>query len=374
VNARRWIALVMLLGAIGASVAACGGGDEEAAPAEPAPAEPAEPAEPAPPADDIETFLRTPLECDVETAPDELLAYTVPKANEPYDITLMEVSLNGYYYQAIAYGAQKAAEEAGVTVNVTAAEGYTTPEQQLQQAENVLQRGTDGIVFAPVDFQGSVPTVQMFKDAGVPVVNISTEISSDLPDSVIMQDDYLMGVAAADEIAKLFPDGAPGILMAGPANATWSRKRANGFLDRVAEAYPNIEVVAAPTTLVDPAEGQREFENVLQANPDIKWVASVYVFILLPEAIPTDLGAKYVTMGYEPVSIAGLDNGSVSSVLPITPVWMGYMGVGYAVSILNGEEVPKLNCIPFPAITPDTQETPFAQAELYPEDFTAETG
>jgi ribose transport system substrate-binding protein len=320
--------------------------------------------------------LNKPLNCGVKTTPAQLLNYKVPKANEPYDITLMEVTLNGYYYQAIAYGAAKAAKEAGVKLRLTAAKGYTTPALQLQQAENVIQRGTDAAVFAPVDIRGSVATVEKFRAANVPVVNISTEVDTNRTNSVIMQDDYLMGVAAAQEIHRLLPDGGTGILMAGPANATWSRKRANGFSNTVKRNKSwNIKIAAAPTQLVDPAEGLKDFVNAAQADPDIAWIANVYYYILPVDSLPARFKqAKHVTMGFEPGSIDGLNNGNITSILPITPVWMGYVGVGYAVSILNGQTVPKLNCIPFPAITRTNQNGKFAKAELFPPGFKASAG
>src|SRR5262245_55547010 len=100
-------------------------------------------------ADPYEQYLQKPLACTKKLSPSQLLAYKVPKAKKKYDITLMEVSLNGYYYQGIAYGAAKAAKDAGVKLHVTAASGYTTPAVQLQQAQNIVQRGTDAVVFAP---------------------------------------------------------------------------------------------------------------------------------------------------------------------------------------------------------------------------------
>jgi ribose transport system substrate-binding protein len=324
-----------------------------------------------------EQYLHKPLNCNAKLTPNQLLAYKVPKAKKPYRITLMEVSLNGYYYQALAYGATKAAKEAGVKLNVTAAKGYTTPAIQLQQAEDVIQRGVDAVVFAPVDFQGSAPIVKLFKKKGIPVVNESTEVNAaaDL-NAIIQQDDYLMGVKAAERIHALLPKGGKGIFMAGPANATWSRKRTNGFVDTV-KKHPDwkIDVVGAPTQLVDPAEGLKDFLNAVQADPDIQWIANVYYYILPVDSLPPQYQKiKHVTMGFEPGSIDGLKKGFITEVLPITPIWMGYMGTGYATQILNGGKPPKVTCVPFPIQTKATINSKFAKGELFPPSFKATTG
>jgi ABC-type sugar transport system substrate-binding protein len=324
-----------------------------------------------------EQYLHKPLNCNLKLTPQTLLAYHVPKAKKHYTITLMEVSLNGYYYQALAYGATKAAKEAGVKLHVTAAKGYTTPAIQLQQAQNVIQAGTDAVVFAPVDFQGSVPIVKLFKKKGIPVINESTEVNdaADL-NAIIQQDDYLMGVKTAEEIHKLLPKGGEGIFMAGPANATWSRKRTNGFQDTI-KKNPSwkIKLDAAPTSLVDPAEGLQKFLNTSQAHPNIKWIGNVYYYILPVDSLPSQYQKiPHVTMGFEPGSIDGLKKGEITEILPITPAWMGYMGLGYAVNLLNGGSNPKITCVPFPPINKTNLSSAFAKAELFPPSFKATTG
>lgn len=316
----------------------------------------------------VDDALRQTLACDDSPTPDSLVDYAPPKANEPYEITLMEVSLAGYYYQAIKAGAEEAAGEAGVKLTTLAAEGYASPELQLQQVENAIQGGTDAIILAPSDIQGSVPVVEKATEAGIPVINISTEVAS--PDVYqVMQDDYILGQLGADQVAAAVgEDGGRGIIIAGPANATWSRKRTVGFMDRIAEKYPNIEVVAAPTQLVDPAAGLQSFENAIQSDPEIDWIYSVHYFILQPKSIPEKYRGSipYVSNGYEPDSITALEDGSLHSVYGIEPMSMGKVGVGEAVALLNGDTVPKVTCIPAPVFTQAEIGSPVADAELIP--------
>ena len=326
------------------------------------------------PALDINAYIHKPLKCTKNTTASQMLAYKVPKAKKHYDITLMEVSLAAYYYQGIAYGAEKAAKEAGVTLHITAGQGYTTPTLQLQQAENVLQRGTDAIVLAPVDIQGSVPVVQAAKKKKVPVVNISTEVVDPYVYTV-MQDDYLMGKAGADEIHRLLPNGGEGIIMGGPANATWSRKRVAGFQDQVKAKYPNLKIVDAPTQLVDPAEGLKDFQNSIQAHPNIKWIYSVFYYVLLPDSLPAQYRKlPFSTTSYEPSSIKSLQKGTLKSTLPVLPIWMGYYGVGTAIQKLNGQEPTRTNCLPFPPLTKASIGSKLANAELFPASYKAKTG
>src|SRR5699024_9935953 len=117
--------------------------------------------------------------------------------DKQYEITMMQVSASGYYFQAIGAAAKEAAKEAGVTLTELAAGGYASPEKQLALVEDALQSGTDALLLAPSDPDGSVAVVEAAKAKDVPVVNFSTEVNSD--DVVkVVQDDYRFGQRGAD--------------------------------------------------------------------------------------------------------------------------------------------------------------------------------
>lgn len=405
-------ATVGVLAALSLVAAACGGDDDggaapapapapEPAPApapEPAPAPAPEPApspepapEPPPPPEPApeperepvvlnEAYFSTPLDCDVNSTTDDLVNYTPPAADGDYEIDFMQVSLAAEYYQAMAYGAEQAAADVtaagggAVTVRHTAGVGYTGPADQLADAENILLRGPDAIILAPVDTAGSVAIVDAADAAGVPVVNVSTEV----PDSrvyMIMQDDYLFGKAGADAIAALVPDGGRGVVMAGPANATWSKKRHVGFVDRVEEAYPNLEIIEAPNQLVDPEEGLADFMNVVAGNPEIDWIYAAHFALLLPITIPEEYAdVPYVASDFTNFSQPWIHDGSADALFLVSPYWMGYVGLGTAVAVLNGQDVPRINCVPFPVVDQSNVDEDWVQIELIPEGWQAEVG
>ncbi len=172
--------------------------------------------------------------------------------------------------EAEVSGAKLAAEKAGVDVSVVAAQGFSTAPEQITQAENALTRGTDAIVLNPVDVNASAPIIDMAKRKGVPTIVVGTLVDTEDAAQVV-QDDYMQGQAAADALAARLPDGGKGIVMAGPANATWSVGRTQGFLDRVGEKYPAITVTAVANSNVDPGEGLSKFTNAASSNPTVDW-------------------------------------------------------------------------------------------------------
>jgi ribose transport system substrate-binding protein len=318
----------------------------------------------------LDKKLHTTLPCTSSPAPAKATAYTVPKAKKKYTIAMMEPTLAGHYYQASAGGAKLAAKQAGVKLDlVSAGTGYASPEQQIAQADQELSKKVDAVVVIPTDIQGGVALIQKFVDKGIPVINVGTEAATDKA-YMIMQDDYLMGKLSADELVKkLGKNAGPGIIIGGPANATWSRKRVAGFEDQVKAKYPGVKVAAAPTQNVDPALGLSSFQNAVAKNPNIKWVYTVFNLLLSPKSMPSQYKhIGFITNGLDGASAPDLKAGRVSEVIGITPTPMGYQGVGEAVAVLNGDQnVPALTCIPI--TTYSAQQVPSAQAsrlELIP--------
>lgn len=309
--------------------------------------------------------------CDASPAEAQVLAFKAPKAKKPYHITLMEVSLAGYYYQANVYGAEQAANDAGVKLTVAAGQGYANPALQVSQVDSVLARRTDAIALFPADVNGSIPVVEKAKARHIPVVVLSTRLASNDVAATVIQDDYSLGKIGADQVAQAAPNGGPGILIAGPANATWSLARTRGFQDEL-KKYPKLKVVASPTQPVDPAQGLADFTAATQTHPDIKWVYSVYFYQLLPDSLPARYkGIPFITTGYEPTAIKSLQDGSLTTTASVQNVAIGYEAIARAVSVLNGESVPRTTCLPAPTIRKADIGSPPANADLYPSGFRA---
>ncbi len=220
-----------------------------------------------------------------------------------------------------------------------------------------------------------MPVVQKAKAKGVPVVVMSTQVASTDTAASVIQDDYTLGKIGADQLAQAVPQGGEGIVMAGPANATWSLRRVAGFSDQLKAKYPTLKIAVAPTQPVDPAQGLKDFTNAAQASPGIKWVYSVYYYQLLPESIPAQFkGIPFITTGYEPTAAKSLANGSLTETTSVQNVKLGYLAVARTVSVLNGEKPPVTTCLPAPRLGKADIGSPTADADLYPDGFTVSAG
>jgi ribose transport system substrate-binding protein len=319
-------------------------------------------------AEETTPFDASKQKCDATLTVEDLGKIHPPKAKKHFKIALVQVTLSGYFSQAWIYGAEKAANEAGVDFTVGAGQGFSTSAQQVTQTENAIARGADAVVLDPADVNGTIGAVDLAVAKNIPFISAGTLVNS--PKAIqIAQEDYVDGQTVANHLLKALPNGGDGIVIGGPANESWARQRVAGLVDGL-KKDPKF-VVAAITNEISPAEGVAKFNNAVQAHPKVDWIYSVYNLFLLPSAIPEKYRSSYyVAGGFEPATVEGLKNGTVKAVAPNFGLMSGFVGVTYAVRALNGEALPKMTCMPNTIVSPDGVDDPhIVDSNLYPKSW-----
>lgn len=312
---------------------------------------------------------RTPMACDATLTVADLAGVKLAKPAKPYTIQFSVPSFANPYIQALLYGAQKAATESGVTLKVTAGGGFMDPASQITQLENALTHKPDAVLINPADPDGLAPAIDDAVDAGVPVIDVGT-LSNSEKSYKLVQDDYTQGAIAAQTLIAKLPDGGKGIIMGGPANASWARRRVAGFMDAIAKS-PKFTVAATVSTDIDPQAGLTKFLNAAQANPGFTWIYGTGSFLLAPQSIPEEFkNVTYVAGGLTNVSEDALQTGKISAVLPDFPIATGYFGVKLALDVLAKKDVVKRTCAPVAAMTKaDLGDKVWADGSILPADF-----
>ena len=179
-----------------------------------------------------------------------------------------------------------------------------------------------------------------------------------------------MGKMGAEAMLKYLPEGGKGIIIAGPANASWSRRRVAGFTS-VANEHPELEILATSSTDIDPQAALTKFMNVAQANPDFDWIYGTGSFLLAPQSVPAEYSdALYVGGGLDNVTIEALKGDMMKAVLPDFPIGVGYAGVRITLDMLEGKDVPQRNCAPVAAVTLEDLSNPmWMDGSVLPDDF-----
>ena len=96
--------------------------------------------------------------------------------------------------------ARKAAAEFNVNIIWTGPDAETNHSQQANMVDDMANKGVNGIVLAPTNFDALVRPVESAVAKGIPVVLIDSTLNSDKPISVIATDNYAAGRQAAEAL------------------------------------------------------------------------------------------------------------------------------------------------------------------------------
>ncbi|WP_113075299.1 ABC transporter substrate-binding protein [Petrotoga sp. 9PW.55.5.1] len=275
-----------------------------------------------------------------------------PKAIESSDMTIFFIvkASENEFWQIVLDGAQKAAKHFGVEFIHQEATSESEVSRQVSILETAIITKPSAIVLAPTVADALVPGIERAMESGIPVIIIDSMANTDNYVSYLGSDNYVIGQKSADELAKAL-EKKNGSASGKVAAITYMsgvgslEARMSGFLDRVKEAYPDIEVVAVRDAMGQVGNTINITIDLLTAHPDLDGLYAnnqmtgddlVRALDMLGRK---DLAAVAVDSSAQ--EIWGLENDYLDAVLVQQPWVMGYAGVAYAVMARNGVPLAK---------------------------------
>ncbi|MCF8068995.1 MAG: substrate-binding domain-containing protein [Desulfobacterales bacterium] len=178
-------------------------------------------------------------------------------------------SLSSPYFVNQVYGYLTEAEAAGVGVTVLAANGYEDLQGQISQIENLVQKGVDALIVAPISAEGLAAITEEVVDNGTPVYFIGEAAITDKLAGYVCENDFDFGYKATDWLCKKLDGKGKIAILPGPAGSTYT-EAINKGAHYALKNYPDIKLVAEKWgDAEDPAVGQSVAENILNAHPDL---------------------------------------------------------------------------------------------------------
>jgi ribose transport system substrate-binding protein len=117
------------------------------------------------------------------------------------------------FWQSIHAGAEKAAQELGVSIIWRGPLREDDRSAQVSEVQGFVTRGVSGIVLAPLDDSALVAPVAEAASARIPVVIIDSGLKSDQYVSFVATDNTKGGELAGDGLAGLLPSGGKVVLL-----------------------------------------------------------------------------------------------------------------------------------------------------------------
>ena len=264
-----------------------------------------------------------------------------PVTSTQHSVTLVAKSTQTEFWLSVFAGAEAAATEYNLSLNILGPETEEDYESQNQMVADAVEAGAEALVFSAIDYENNAQAIDEAARAGVKIVAIDSNVDSDAVSTYIGTDNYAAGQMAAQ--AAL--DRVSGQLNVGIINYDISsangQERERGAVDTFTQSG-RAEVTAVINTLAQASYAQEDTEALLREHPEIN--------VLLAFNEPTSVGAAQAVeelglsesvflVGFDSnvLTIDGLQEGSVDALIVQNPYAMGYLGVESAHKLLSGQ-------------------------------------
>jgi ribose transport system substrate-binding protein len=287
----------------------------------------------------------------------------------PY-IPIVSKGFQHQFWQAVKKGAEDKGAELNAKVNFIGPPSESDVAIQIEMLQAEYDKGPDAICFAALDSQAANPLLEKMAADGIPVIAFDSGVDSDIPITTAATDNVAAAAMAADKMAELIGGaGKVGVIIHDQTSRT-GIDRGDGFINRMKEAYPDIEVLEPQYGGGDQLKSTDLAKAIITANPDIKgfFGANEGSAIGVVNAVnELDMAGKIVVIGYDSgkAQIDAIKSGLMAGAVQQNPIGIGAQCVRAAAMALQGMEVPPMIDTGFLWADATTIDSPEVVAVLY---------
>ncbi|WP_399880433.1 ABC transporter substrate-binding protein [Streptomyces sp. BBFR51] len=221
--------------------------------------------------------------------------------------------------------------------------------KQISDVQNLLAKGADLLVIAPLNSDGWDPVLQAAAAKKVPIITIDRKINADpCKDyvSFIASDFVEQGKRAADQMIEATGGKGEVAILLGSAGNNVTTERTKGFKEQIAAKAPDLKVVFEQTGDFAREKGQQVTEQLIQSKPGIKGIYAendemgLGAVTALKGAGKKAGDVKIVTVDGTRNAVQGVVDGWISGVIESNPRF-GPLAFQTLDTFTKGEEVPQ---------------------------------
>ena len=260
------------------------------------------------------------------------------------EIGFLPPAMTSPFYAACIEGAEPVATASGYELLIMAPPSEDDYATQMSMMEDMITRGVAGIAVCGINLDALIPGIKKANEAGIPVVMFNTITVLEGVDVYAYSgyNQYNGGGKIADWVNQQTGGNANVAIIEG-LPSDYTTQRMGGFVDRAAEAYPGIKVVASQAGDWEREKGMNAATNMLQAHPEIN------VFYGLSDEMALGAAQACKQAGRTDIICVGLDGnpnakeavkaGELTATLDVGPVAIGKNAIEALIKAINGETI-----------------------------------
>ncbi len=267
-------------------------------------------------------------------------------AAKPY-IPVISKGFQHQFWQAVKAGAEQAATEFDVDITFEGPETEAMVDKQIEMLQTALDKNPAAICLAALDSKAVVPLLEKAKEMGIPVIGFDSGVDSDIPVTTAATDNLAAAGEAADHMAELIGDEGKVAIIVHDQTSRTGIDRRDGFVNRMAEAHPNIEIVDIQYGAGDQLKSTDLAKAIIQSNPDLKGFFGANegsIIGVLNGVKELGMEGQITVIGYDAgkQQMDAIRSGVEAGAITQNPVGIGYKCVESAIKAINGETLDKI--------------------------------
>lgn len=276
-----------------------------------------------------------------------------------FTIGYSALTLGDSYCKALADAIEKYAKEMGMECTVL--DGQVDATKQMETIDTFYNKKVDLVIVQPIP--GVESSLVKFNESGIPVlfVNSYPTITEEfeLSYSYVGSRETEAGEEQAKYLAEVLPENAKVCVVLNALGFTNTESRRNGFVDKIKELRPDVEIIAEQTGDSDTNKTMSVIEDWLQLYGEDGIDAIVSACnastIGIVEVLKThDLCGEILVAGIDCLSPYGPDNllaGNVAVDIFQNPDEQARIAIETAVKLLAGEAVEEETWVKWEPVT-----------------------
>ncbi len=263
------------------------------------------------------------------------------------------------YWDALIAGAEKAAKEQGVELQVQRPADLKEQNVFLRKAH--VQGGIDGVALSPVDVQQQADLINIMS-ASMDVVTIDSDAPGTRRDFYIGTNNYEAGRQLGRLVKEVTPEGGKVVISVGSLAKVNGQQRRQGLIDELLGRDQDRERALDPidvalqggeytiVTYTDGTNAEQARLNAAKAvsdHPDAKVIVGLYGYSI-PETIAglveAGAGGDIQLIGFDtaPATLDAIRSGKVYATLEQRTEQFGYDSIAALARMARGDNAPVL--------------------------------
>lgn len=274
-----------------------------------------------------------------------LVGLAGPAAAQDTYVPLISKGFQHQFWQAVKAGAEKAAKEHNVRITFEGPDSETMVDKQIDMLSAALAKNPKAIGFAALDSQAAIPLLRKAQAAKIPVVAFDSGVDSDIPITTAATNNIAAAALAADKVAELVGGEGDIALVVHDQTSRTGIDRRDGFVNRIKEKYPKINIVSIQYGSGDHLKSTEITKSILQANPRLKGIFGANEGSAIGVVNGAkEMNRKIIIIGYDSgkQQKQAIRDGVMAGAITQNPVGIGYKTVEAATKALKGEKIDKV--------------------------------